>query len=63
MGGELERTKLQKKNDISESGKTSNRNHKSKYQSIATDETSSIIKKRGSKSAMKTTNNNNNEIY
>ena len=60
MGGELERTKLQKKNDISESGKTSNRNHKSKYQSIATDETSSIIKKRGSKSAMKTTNNNNN---
>ena len=60
MGGELERTKLQKKGQdkASELGKTSNRNNKGKYQSIVTDDNAQSSRHRGSKSAIKTTNNN-----
>ena len=63
MGGELEKTKLQKKsNEIKDaSGKTTNRNHKNKYKSIDTDDNPNSNRKRGSKSAIKTTNNNNND--
>ena len=65
MGGELETSTLNKngheKKESKDLGKTSNRNHKNKYQSIATDE-NGMSKKRGSKSAIKTTNNNNNEL-
>ena len=60
MGGELEKTKLQKKsNEIKESsGKTTNRNHKNKYKAIDTDDNPTSNRNRGSKSAIKTTNNN-----
>ena len=60
MGGELEKTKLQKKsNEIKESsGKTANRNHKNKYKAIDTDDNPTSNRNRGSKSAIKTTNNN-----
>ena len=63
MGGELEKTKLQKKsNEISDtSGKITNRNHKNKYKAIDTDDNPNSNRKRESKSAIKTTNNNNNE--
>ena len=63
MGGELEKTKLQKKsNEIKESsGKTTNRNHKNKYKAIDTDDNPTSNRKRGSKSAIKTTNNNNDQ--
>ena len=58
MGGELERTNLQKKgHDI---GKTINHNHKNnKYKSIDTDDNPQNDRLRGSKSAMKTININN----
>ena len=63
MGGELEKTKLQKKsNEIKESsGKTTNRNHKNKYKAIDTDDNPTSNRNRGSKSAIKTTNNNNDQ--
>ena len=63
MGGELEKTKLQKKsNEIKESsGKTTNRNHKNKYKAIDTDDNPTCNRNRGSKSAIKTTNNNNDQ--
>ena len=63
MGGELDKSTLNKKThgkkDSSELGMTSNRNNKSKYQTISTDENLSYRKSQ-SKSAIKTTNNNNN---
>ena len=54
MGGELEKASMQQKT----SGKSSNRNHKNKLQSMTTEENVSPNKK-ASKSALKTTNNNN----
>jgi len=61
MGGELEKSSLQKNgNNLGKNIKGSN--NKSKYQSISTDENPQSYRKRGSKSAIKTTNNNNNEL-
>ena len=63
MGGELDKSTLNKKThgkkDSSELGMTSDRNNKSKYKAISTDENLSYRKSQ-SKSAIKTTNNNNN---
>ena len=62
MGGELEKSSLQKNgNNLGKTVKGSN--NKNKYQSIGTDENPQSYRKRGSKSAIKTTNNNhNNEL-
>ena len=59
MGGELEKTRKNERNDSSILGKTINHNHKNKYQSIVTDDNPQHNRKNGSKSAMKTTNINN----
>ena len=63
MGGELEKIVLQKKvigkKDSSELGKTINRNDKTKYQTISTDDNPLSNRKSGNKSSIKKTNNNN----
>ena len=64
MGGELEKSSLNKKGhqkkDSIELGKSSNRNHK--YQSISTDDNPLSSRNKASKSAIKTTNNVNNDL-
>ena len=59
MGGELEKSTLQQKTSNKLDGKSPNKNHKNKLQTITNDENHSPNKKNASKSAIKTTNNNN----
>ena len=59
MGGELEKSTMQQKTANKLDGKSPNKNHKNKLQSMVTDENHSPNKKNGTKSAVKTTNNNN----
>ena len=59
MGGELEKSTLQQTTSNKLDGKSPNKNHKNKLQTITNDENHSPNKKNASKSAIKTTNNNN----